>query len=99
MESKPTSNLNEKREFTSKEEAIQKFFIENEIDKLTFSTQKEAESKVEEINSEYGDISFVAEDRGGFAIKFRDSHLGEGFEEYKSEEKGGEQNSDIEKAA
>ncbi len=74
----------EKREFTPTEDAIQKFFAETEIDKLTFNTQEEAEAHVNKINREYGDISFVAEDRGGFAVKFKAEHLGEGFKKPES---------------
>ncbi len=86
MENTPNLQFNEKREFTSKEDAIQKFFLENEIDKLTFDTREEAQSHVDKINREYGDISFVAEDRGGFAVKFENSHLGEGFKKAESTE-------------
>lgn len=79
MENTPDLQFNNKREFNSKEDAIQKFFAENEIDKLTFDTQEEAQADVDKINREYGDIAFVAEDRGGFAVKFEHPHLGEGF--------------------
>ena len=94
METTPNLEFNKKREFTPTEDAIARFFAENEIDKLNFSTPEEAKARVDMINAKYGEISFVAEDRGGFAVKFKTSHLGEGFAENKSE-----QNSDLEKAA
>ncbi|MDQ5901605.1 MAG: hypothetical protein QG580_320 [Patescibacteria group bacterium] len=74
-------------------EAITKFFTENDIDKLTFDTEAEAKAHVDMINSKYGSISFVAEDRGGFAVKFEASHLGEGFPNNNAD------GSDLEKAA
>jgi hypothetical protein len=89
----------QKKQFRYREDAITAFFAENEIDKLNFITPEEAKLHVDLINKEYGNIAFVAEDRGGFAVKFKTSHLGEGFEEYKPEEKMSEQNSGIEKAA
>lgn len=97
-----TPNLNPKNEQMTEwqiKEAITKFFSENEIDKLTFDTQAEAKAHVDMINAKYGDIAFVAEDRGGFAVKFKASHIGAGFEEYKPEENGDEDNFDLEKAA
>jgi hypothetical protein len=94
MESIPNNNQSEKRVFASKQDAIVAFFAENEIDKLTFDTPTEAQAHVDMINNKYGDIAFVAEDRGGFAVKFREHHLGDGLSEYK-----GEGESDIEKAA
>ncbi len=99
METTPNLEFNKKREFTPTEDAIARFFAENEIDKLNFSTPEEAKAHVDMINGKYGNISFVAEDRGGFSIKFRRSHLGDGFEEYKPEENGDNGNVDLEKAA
>lgn len=92
-----TPNLKPKNEQMTEDqrlEAITKFFIENEIDKLTFNTPEEAKAHVDMINSKYGNIAFVAEDRGGFAVKFEASHLGEGF--LNDKDLGG---SDLEKAA
>lgn len=89
----------QKREFTPTEEAITKFFIEKDVKNLNYKTPEEAKAYVDEINAEYGDISFVAEDRGGFSVKFRASHLGEGFEEYKPEANDDNGTSDLEKAA
>jgi hypothetical protein len=76
-----TPNLKPKQEMTDEQrkEALAKFFSETEIDQLTFSTQEEAKAHVDMVNAKYGDISFVEEDRGGFTVKFRGSHLGEGF--------------------
>lgn len=85
-----------KREFNPQEEAIQKYFVEKGGEKLSFNTPEEAKSKVEEINAEYGDIAFVAEDRGAFAVKLKGSHLGEGFKEYNPEDK---KDSSLEEAA
>lgn len=77
----------EKRVLNEKEEAVMRFFEETEIEKLSFDTEEEAELKVNEINAKYGDIAFVAEDRGKFSVKFNVSHLGEGFKKYDSENK------------
>ncbi len=84
---------NAKKEVTR--DQILKFFIENDIDKLNFDTLEEAEAHVNLINNQYGDIAFVAEDMGGFAVKFKVEHLGEGFEGYKS----GDEDSELNKAA
>lgn len=95
-----TPNLKPKNEQMTEgqiKEAITKFFSENEIDKLTFDTQAEAKAHVDMINAKYGDIAFVAEDRGGFAVKFKAVWLGEGFEEYKPEKNDNE--SDLGKVA
>lgn len=81
----------EKRQFTSTEEAVQKFFMENEIDKLSFDTEEEAQNHVNFINKKYGDIAFVVEDRGLFSVKFKVDHLGKGFE--------GSEDSGLERAA
>ncbi len=93
---KVNSNNEELRTLNETEASIKRFFLERGDDKLNFDTPEEAKFKSEEINAEYGDISFVAEDRGAFAVKFKNSHLGGGFEEYKPE--NGE-NSNLGKAA
>lgn len=89
----------QKREFTPTEDAVARFFTEKDIKSLNYSTAEKAKAYVDEINAEYGDISFVAEDRGGFAVKFKALGLGEGFEEYKPKENGDNGTSDLEKAA
>ncbi len=99
MEKSPTSNFEKEREFKSKEEAVTAFFIENDVNKLSFDTPEEAKLHVELINKKYGDIAFIAEDRSSFVIKFKVSHLGEGFEEYSPENGKNGRESDLEKAA
>ncbi len=74
----------EKRVLNEKEEAVLRFFEETEIDKLSFDTEEEAKDRVDMINAKYGEIAFVAEDRGKFSVKFNVSHLGEGFKKYDS---------------
>lgn len=80
------------------QDQVRKYFEEHDIDtfKTDFDTYEEAQAKSEEINSGYGAISFVAEDRGKFSVKFRLHHLGQGFEEYKPAE---QDDSDMAKAA
>ena len=75
--------------------AITKFFIENEIDTLSFDTPEEAQTHVDMVNKKYGDIAFVTPDAGKFTVKFKAEHLGEGFEEYKP----GSQSEDMAEAA
>jgi len=101
MESMQKPDLSKKREFTSTQDAIVAFFAENDVDKLNFDTPEEAKLHVDLINKKYGDIAFVAKDRKGFSVKFKDLHLGEGFDEYKLDDKEryGNGNSDLEKAA
>ncbi|MEZ4103465.1 MAG: hypothetical protein R3B55_02850 [Candidatus Paceibacterota bacterium] len=86
MERNPNMRFDEKREFSSTEESILKFFIEKGDETINFDTLEEAKSKVDEINAKYGDISFVAEDRGKFSVKFNEAHLGAGFKKEKIEE-------------
>ncbi|MEZ4210925.1 MAG: hypothetical protein R3B39_01345 [Candidatus Paceibacterota bacterium] len=85
MENNPELKFNAKRELTEKEEAVMRFFEETEIEKLSFDTEEEAKDRVDMINAKYGNIAFVAEDRGKFSVKFNVSHLGEGFKKYDSE--------------
>ena len=89
----------QKRQFTPTEDAITRFFIEKDLKSLNYRTPEEAQAYVDEINTEYGDIAFVSEDRGGFAVKFKAEHLNHESKEYKPEEKGNNGNIDLEKAA
>ena len=66
----------------TKQDAILRFFEETEIDKLHFDTRGEAEAHVNMVNEKYGDIAFVAEDRGKFSVRFKAQQIGEGFPEY-----------------
>ncbi|MEZ4114384.1 MAG: hypothetical protein R3B65_03010 [Candidatus Paceibacterota bacterium] len=76
MERNPNMRFDEKREFSSTEESI---FIEKGDETINFDTLEEAKSNVDEINAKYGDISFVAEDRGKFSVKFNEAHSGSWF--------------------
>jgi hypothetical protein len=96
---KVNSNNEELRTLNETEASIKRFFSERGDDKLNFDTAEEAKSKADEINAEYGDISFVAEDRGAFAVKFKNSHLGGAFEEYKDGEGEKSGNSSLKEAA
>lgn len=73
----------EKPKVESTEERVIRYHSEQDPENLLFKTAEEAKLKVDEINGKYGDISFVAQDRGEFAVKFRMLHMGEGFQEYK----------------
>lgn len=88
MDEKPkiiNMNMNEQPQNFNVESAIQKYLKENDVNNLVFSTPAEASEEVKKINEKYGNISFVSEDRGGYAVKFRAEHVGEGFHEYKGE--------------
>ena len=69
------------------QDQITEYWKENDPNMLYFNTPERAKAKADEINEKYGDIAFVTKDRRKFTIKFRMDHIGEGFTEYKTENK------------
>lgn len=63
-----------------KERKILEFAVTEDFEQnFLFATMDEALAKSKEINDKYGDISFVVEDRGQFAVKFDMELFGKDF--------------------
>lgn len=71
-----------------KEKKILEFAATEDFEQnFLFATIEEALAKSKEINERYGDISFVVEDRGQFAVKFDMEVFGKDFpNKFKPEE-------------
>ena len=67
---------------------IERYFLETDIETHTFTfvSYEKAKEKVDEINTSYEGIAFVAKDGDRFVVKFRTPQLGEGITEYNPNE-------------